>query len=43
MKKCCQVEDPKPKSEFKKWSVRLVYGIVSFTLIFLALKQVLNF
>ncbi|RKS55067.1 hypothetical protein BC962_0022 [Gillisia mitskevichiae] len=43
MKKCCQVEDKKTKSEFKKWSARLIYGIVSFTLIFLALNQVLNF
>ncbi|CAM4275158.1 hypothetical protein GIHI108528_13030 [Gillisia hiemivivida] len=43
MKKCCQVGNVKPESVYKKWSVRLVYGIVSFILIFLAINQVLNF
>ena len=43
MKKCCQVEAIKPASEFKKWSIRIVYGTVSLILIILAIKQVLNF
>ena len=43
MKKCCQVGTVKPVSEFKKWSVRFVYGTVSLILIISVINQVLNF